>query len=252
MDKHHIRVCDFALSGKRLGFFPSHFSPLLYFSDNITTGMRQYADPTYQLRPESDIFSLGLVLQELFGMKPVPCASVIYTSRPPLCQEGWGLSLSSSSSSSLFPSLVEEWEQKAARQAKRRKTVGVVVDARGDCACGIESRATSNCAVVKRKSSRTSKRYTDCAAAFTGWKHRQEHPERTAEARRRLGDGRRRRKRRRRQKWSEAWKKMTREVIPPNSNSNCNWPADACGALRRRVGGHRPPRRRRGRSGDTH
>ena len=137
-----------------------------------------------------------------------------------------------------------------ARQAKRRKTVGMVADARGSCPYGIESRATSNCAVVKRKSSRTSKRYTNCAAAFTGRKHREEHPERTAETRRRLGDERRRRKRRRRQKWSEAWKKITREVITPNSNSNCNWPADACGALRRRVGGHRPLRRRRRRSED--
>ena len=118
-----------------------------------------------------------------------------------------------------------------ARQAKRRKTVGMVADARGNCPYGIESRATSSCAVVKRKSSRTSKRYTNCAAAFTGRKHREEHPERTAETRRRLGDERRRRKRRRRQKWSEAWKKIIREVIPPNSNSNCNWPADACGAL---------------------
>ena len=49
---------------------------------------------------------------------------------------------------------------------------------------------------------------------------------------------------------SEAWKKKSREVILPNSNSNCNLPVDACGALRRRVGGHRPPRRRRGRSQD--
>ena len=126
----------------------------------------------------------------------------------------------------------------------------MVADARGSCPYGIESRTTSSCAVVKRKSSRTSKRYTNCAAAFKGRKHREEHPERTAEARRRLGDGRRRRKRQQRQKWSKAWKKITREVIPLNSNSNYNWPADACGALRRRVGGHRPPRRRRGRSQD--
>ena len=128
--------------------------------------------------------------------------------------------------------------------------MGTVIDARGSCLYGIESRATSSCAVVKRESSQTSKRYTNCAAALTGWKHREEHPERTAEARRRLGDGRRRRKRRRRQKRSEARKKVTREVIPPNSNSNRNWPVDACGALRRRVGGHRPARRRRGRPQD--
>ena len=98
-----------------------------------------------------------------------------------------------------------------ARQTKRRKTVGMVADARGSCPYGIESRTTSSCAVVKRKSSRTSKRYTNCATAFTGRKHREEHPERTAEARRRLG------------RWTaavktttaaKAWKKITREVIP--------------------------------------
>ena len=164
-----------------------------------------------------------------------------------------------------------------ARQATRGQAVGIVADACGSCACGNESRAPDDCAVVEREPDWTGEGFSNCATALAGWKHREGHLEGTTEARGRAGCGWRRRERRdgrpRRQRWPEAWEKimMTGCVLEAASWSEAwafipqiffqnflrirlayvfFWPAGACGALRRRAGGHRPPRRRRGRPQD--
>jgi serine/threonine protein kinase len=65
MHPHGVKVCDFALSG-------------------VQVGNRFYADPTRKVRPESDIFSIGLVLLEIFGFNPVKTPTIYETRRSSL------------------------------------------------------------------------------------------------------------------------------------------------------------------------
>ena len=91
--------------------------------------------------------------------------------------------------------------------------MGVVVDARGGCACGGEGRAPDDCAVVEGKPDRAGEGYTDCATALAGWAHREGHPEGTTEAGGRAGSGRRRRGRRDGQPWWQSWPEAWEKIV---------------------------------------
>ena len=100
-----------------------------------------------------------------------------------------------------------------ARQAERGQAVGVVVDARGGCACGGEGRAPDDCAVVEGKPDRAGEGYTDCATALAGWAHREGHPEGATEAGGRAESGRRRRGRRDGQPWWQSWPEAWEKIV---------------------------------------